>query len=130
MERTAQFHVESVDSLYERFRINGLETINLGLLCFRFAPALNGMNLMSVLTKISKMLQTKEVAQVEESHITNWYFNFYAGFIQYLVNRNIKFELYYQKRGKSWKEKLNMALLYRQLLNYRKTYEKLKECSG
>ncbi len=91
MEKTAQFNVESVDSLIERFRANGLETINLGLLCFRFAPALKEMNLISVLTKISKMLQTKKVAQVEDSHITSWYFNFYAGFIQYLVNRNIKF---------------------------------------
>ena len=79
MEKTAQFHVESVDSLIERFRLNGLETINLGLLCFRFAPALKEMNLISVLTKISKMLQTKKVSQAEDSHITNWYFNFYAG---------------------------------------------------
>lgn len=130
MERTAQFNVESVDSLYERFRMNGLETINLGLLCFRFMPALNGMNLMSVLTKISKMLQTKQVTQVEDSHISNWYFNFYAGFIQYLVNRNIKFELYYSKKGKSWKEKLNMALLCRQLVNYQSSYEKLKGCNS
>ncbi len=34
MEKTAQFNVESVDSLVERFRANGLETINLGLLCW------------------------------------------------------------------------------------------------
>ena len=87
MEKTAQFHVESVDSLVERFRVNGLETINLGLLCFRFVPALNGMNLISVLTKISRMIQTKKVSQVEDSHITNWYFNFYAGFIQYQIGR-------------------------------------------
>ena len=40
MEKTAQFSVESVDSLVQRFQANGLETINLGLLCFRFAPAL------------------------------------------------------------------------------------------
>lgn len=130
MERTAQFNVESVDSLIERFRVNGLETINLGLLCFRFVPALNGMNLISVLTKISKMLQTKQVVQVEDSHITNWYFNFYAGFIQYLVNRNIRFELYYSKKGKNWKERLNLALLCRQLVNYRKSYERLKECNS
>ena len=52
MEKTAQFSVESVDSLVERFRANGLETINLGLLCFRFAPALKEMNLISVLTAI------------------------------------------------------------------------------
>ena len=93
MEKTAQFSVESVDSLVQRFQANGLETINLGLLCFRFAPALREMNLISVLTKISRMIQTKKVAQVEDSCITGWYFNFYAGFIQYLVNRNIKFEL-------------------------------------
>ena len=124
MEKTAQFHVESVDSLIERFRLNGLETINLGLLCFRFAPALKEMNLISVLTKISKMLQTKKVSQAEDSHITNWYFNFYAGFIQYLVNRNIKFELYYSKKGQNWKERLELALLCRQLGNYRREYEK------
>lgn len=124
MDKTAQFNMESVDSLIERFRVNGLETINLGLLCFRFAPALNGMNLTSVLTKISKMLQTKKVPQVEDSHITNWYFNFYAGFIQYLVNRNIEFELYYSKKGKNWKERLDLALLCRQLGNYRREYEK------
>ena len=124
MEKTAQFNVESVESLIDRFRVNGLETINLGLLCFRFAPALKEMNLISVLTKISKMLQTKKVAQVEDSHITSWYFNFYAGFIQYLVNRNIKFELYYSKKGKNWKERLDLALLCRQLGNYRKAYEK------
>ncbi len=124
MEKTAQFNVESVDSLIERFKVNGLETINLGLLCFRFAPALNGMNLISVLTKISKMLQTKKVAQVEDSSITGWYFNFYAGFIQYLVNRNIKFELYYSKKGKNWRERLDLALLCHQLGNYRRAYEK------
>lgn len=130
MERTAQFNVESVDSLVERFQVNGLETINLGLLCFRFTPALNGMNLISVLTKISKMLQTKQVEQVENSHITNWYFNFYAGFIHYLVNRNIRFELYYSKKGKNWKERLNLSLLCHQLSNYRKSYERLKECNS
>lgn len=124
MEKTAQFNVESVDSLVERFRMNGLETINLGLLCFRFVPALNGMNLISVLTKISKMLQTKKVPQVEDSRITGWYFNFYAGFIQYLVNRNIKFELYYSKKGKNWKERLDLSLLCHQLGNYRRAYEK------
>ena len=124
MEKTAQFNVESVDSLIVRFRANGLETINLGLLCFRFAPALKEMNLISVLTKISRMIQTKKVAQVEDSCITGWYFNFYAGFIQYLVNRNIKFELYYSKKGKNWKERLDLALLCRQLGNYRKAYEK------
>ena len=124
MEKTAQFNVESVDSLIERFKVNGLETINLGLLCFRFAPALNGMNLISVLTKISKMLQTKKVAQVEDSSITGWYFNFYAGFSQYLVNRNIKFELYYSKKGKNWRERLDLALLCHQLGNYRRAYEK------
>lgn len=124
MERTAQFHTESVESLVERFHANGLETINLGLLCFRFAPALNDMNLVSVLTKIAKMIQTKKVSQVEDSRITNWYFNFYAGFIQYLVNRNIEFELYYSKKGKNWRERLNLAMLCRQLSNYRKVYEK------
>ena len=31
MEKTAQFSVESVDSLVQRFQANGLETINLGL---------------------------------------------------------------------------------------------------
>ncbi len=124
MEKTAQFNAESVDSLVERFQANGLETINLGLLCFRFAPALNGMNLISVLTKISRMIQTKKVSQVEDSPITNWYFNFYAGFIQYLVNRNIKFELYYIKQGKSWRERFNLALLCRQLGHYRREYEK------
>ena len=51
-------------------------------------------------------------------------FNFYAGFIQYLVNRNIKFELYYSKKGKNWKERLNLALLCRQLGSYRRAYEK------
>lgn len=124
MERTTQFNAESVDSLIERFRVNGLETINLGLICFRFAPALNGMNLISVLTKISNMLQSKKVSQVEDSSITNWYFNFYAGFIQYLVNRNIKFEMYYSKKGKNWKQRLNLALLCRQLGNYRREYER------
>ena len=124
MEKTAQFSVESVDSLVQRFQANGLETINLGLLCFRFAPALREMNLISVLTKISRMIQTKKVAQVEDSCITGWYFNFYAGFIQYLVNRNIKFELYYSKKGKDWKERLNLALLCRQLGSYRRAYEK------
>ena len=124
MERTTQFNEESVDSLIERFRVSGLETINLGLLCFRFIPALNGMNLNSVLIKISTMIQTKKIAQVEESFITSWYFNFYAGFIQYLVNRNIKFEVYYSKKGKNWKERLDLALLCRQLGNYRRAYEK------
>lgn len=124
MERTAQFNAESVDSLIERFRVSGLETINLGLICFRFVPALDGMNLISVLTKISKMIQTKKVAQVEDSFITGWYFNFYAGFIQYLVNRNINFEVYYSKKGKNWKERLDLALLCRQLGSYRRAYEK------
>lgn len=124
MEKTAQFNLETVESLTERFRVNGLETINLGLICFRFAPALSGMNLISVLTKISKMVQTKKVSQVEDSCITGWYFNFYAGFIQYLVNRNIKFELYYSKKGRNWKERLDLAVLCRQLVNYRRTYEK------
>ena len=70
------------------------------------------------------MIQSKKIAQVEDSFITSWYFNFYAGFIQYLVNRNIKFEVYYSKKGKNWKERLDLALLCRQLGNYRRAYEK------
>ncbi len=124
MENTVQFNANTLDHLIERFRVNGLETVNLGLICFRFSPALNGMNLVSVLTKISKMLQTKDVAQVDGSRNTGWHFNFYAGFIQYLVNRNIKFELYYTRKGRNWKERLNLALLCRQLGNYRREYER------
>jgi len=123
MQGTAKFNTESVESLIERFQARGLETINLGLICFRFMPALKEMDLISVLTKISNMLQTRTVRQVEDSSITNWYFNFYAGFIQYLVNRNIKFELYYTKKGKSWRERFNLSILCRQLGHYRRAYE-------
>ena len=119
-----QFSTQSVERLVERFEANGLETLNLGMVCFRFHPALKGMNLVSVLTKISSMIKNKKIDQIEDSRITNWYFNFYAGFIQYLVNRKIKFELYYIKKGRGWKERINLFLLCQQLGNYQRAYER------
>lgn len=124
MERSTRFEAESLDRLIERFQAHGLETLNLGYICFRFSPALREINLVSVLTKISRMLHEKEDVYVQDGKHTSWHFNFYASFIQYLMNRNIKFELYYMRQGRTWLEKLNLAILCRQLGSYRRAYEK------
>ena len=124
MGASAHFEAESLDKLVNRFQRNGLETLNLGYICFRFTPALKEMNLISVLTKIRTMLRSKDDITVDDSYRTSWHFNFYAHFIQYLMNRNIKFEMYYVRKGRTWLEKLNLAILCRQLGNYQKDYEK------
>ncbi len=123
MEKTAVFNMESIDSLVERFQVNGLETINLGNVCFRFVPALNGMNLVSVLTKISRMVQSKRVSTVQGGFFRGWHFNFYADFIQYLINRNIKFEMRCLTSGVKLKDRLDLVFLCRELETYRRKYE-------
>lgn len=124
MDRSARFEAESLEKLIDRFQKNGLETLNLGYICFRFTPALKEMNLISVLTKIRTMLRSKDDVKVDDTYCTNWHFHFYAHFIQYLMNRNIKFEMYYVRKGRTWLEKLNLAILCRQLGSYQKDYAK------
>ena len=115
MDGSARFEAESLDALIQRFQRNGLETLNLGYICFRFSPALKEMNLISVLTKITNMLRSKDDIKVDDSYRTNWHFNFYAHFIQYLMNRNIQFEMFYVRKGRTWLEKLNLSILCRHI---------------
>lgn len=124
MAKTTQFDPERVEGMIDRFQLNGLETLNLGFICFRFVPALHGINLTSVMYKLSSMLKHRALPLPDDSCRTDYHFIFYANFIQYLINRGIKFDVYYQSKGRTLMERIGLYFLCRQLNRYQRDYER------